>query len=284
MRMEAWASDIMSEANSERQNTSDRTMAMVSGPSAQAAVLAHVDPADPVATDHIASLPTMSLTAGLGSGDYVAVSAAAIVALLLGLASLLSFISDTLLLIPLAGLIVALVALRNIRKSSGTLTGRGMAIAGLVLSVAIGLLTGGMLIESIVHEREASHQIDSVCMEFGRDMKSHDYDAMYALLSDRFKARVTQEAFVTKMKGIQETQALEAARSVGVGEIVGMRGNGPLQLDEEADTGAETAITTLELDFANGASDLTNIRMRKSLDEWRVDDLPDLFPPAKAGQ
>ncbi|HTW94874.1 MAG TPA: DUF4190 domain-containing protein [Tepidisphaeraceae bacterium] len=272
----------MSDPKIDPQNAFTHQENLVAGPSAPAAVLAPpVDPANPTATDHIASLPSMSLTAGLGSGDYVAVSIAAVVALLLGVGSLLSFISSALLAIPIAGLVVSIIAFLNIRRSNGTLTGRGLAAIGLVLSIGIGTLTGGLLIKGLLDEHEASQEINQVAVEFGRHLKNHEYDAMYDMLSERFKGRVPHAAFVEKMSGIQDS--LAAAGPKGVGEIIGIHGGGPLFLTQEPGTTVQTAITSLTLQFANPKvpTEDVEVDLRRSLDQWQIDSIPDLFPPPK---
>ena len=53
----------------------------------------------------------MSTTAGLGSGDYVAINGTAIIAILLGVASaIVLFDSKMLLIVPLAGVVCAILA------------------------------------------------------------------------------------------------------------------------------------------------------------------------------
>src|SRR3954469_7316845 len=95
--------------------------------------------ADGAADDPFLKLHKMSTTAGLGSGDYVAINGTAIAALLLGIASaLVLFGLHLLLLIPLAGLVCAILAFRQITDNNGTQTGRGLAAVGLVLSIGFG--------------------------------------------------------------------------------------------------------------------------------------------------
>src|SRR4051794_23567765 len=65
---------------------------------------AHAGPAPP-APPH-----RMSTTAGLGSGEYVAINGTAVFALILGFASLLCLFEETILLvIPLVGIVAAIV-------------------------------------------------------------------------------------------------------------------------------------------------------------------------------
>ena len=85
----------------------------------------------------------MSRTAGVGLGDYAAVNVRAVIGLILGVASVVAYIfSDSYvpLAIPLAGLIVSLVALIQIQGSNGTQTGRGIALVGLLLAGGLSLI------------------------------------------------------------------------------------------------------------------------------------------------
>src|SRR5688500_6062526 len=88
--------------------------------------------------DPLSHLHKMSTTAGLGSTEYVAINAPSVFALIFGLASVMAIFDNILLIIPLAGLVCAILALRQISQSNGTQTGRGLAIGGLLLSLAFG--------------------------------------------------------------------------------------------------------------------------------------------------
>ncbi|HEX4000339.1 MAG TPA: DUF4190 domain-containing protein [Pirellulales bacterium] len=72
-----------------------------------------------------------------GFDQYLALSSAAVVALVLGLLSLLSLLDYWLLAVPIAGVIWSIMALRQIRARPEELTGRGMAWVGLVLSAVL---------------------------------------------------------------------------------------------------------------------------------------------------
>src|SRR5215212_4817149 len=84
--------------------------------------------------DPLAHLHKMSTTAGLGSGDYVAVNGTAVFALLVGLASALALMSEVLLILPLVAIVASVMAWQQIRNSNGTQTGKGLAIAAMVLA------------------------------------------------------------------------------------------------------------------------------------------------------
>jgi hypothetical protein len=68
--------------------------------------------------------------------SYRALSPAAVVACVLGLGSLTAFLDWWLLVLPLCGLVLGIVALRRIAARSDELTGRSLALAGVWLSAA----------------------------------------------------------------------------------------------------------------------------------------------------
>src|SRR4051794_40807962 len=71
--------------------------------------------------------------------QYRSVSALALVSLVFGLLSPLSFGMPLLIVIPLFGIGVSIVALRRIAASEGALTGSWAAIVGLFLCIAFAL-------------------------------------------------------------------------------------------------------------------------------------------------
>jgi len=87
--------------------------------------------------DPIAHLHKMSTTAGVGSQDYVAINNAAIVSVILGLCTALAFLGIPFLIVGAAGIVSGIIALLQIRHSNGTQGGRGLAILGMLLSLAL---------------------------------------------------------------------------------------------------------------------------------------------------
>ena len=85
--------------------------------------------------DPLAHLHKMSTTAGLGTTEYVAINPLAVATVFLGLASALALLDNTLLAIPVLALIGAIFSLRQIARSGGTQTGKGLAVLGLLLAV-----------------------------------------------------------------------------------------------------------------------------------------------------
>src|SRR6476646_9155703 len=98
----------------------------------------------PPGADPLAGLHKMSTTAGVTNLDYVAVNQTAIAAVLIGLLSVVSFFGHLLLVIPVVGVIFAIVALRQISNSNGTQTGKGLALLALLLCLGLGGTAIGM--------------------------------------------------------------------------------------------------------------------------------------------
>ena len=68
-------------------------------------------------------------------GQYRSLSTLAVMAFLLGLVSMLTFITPSLVVIPLTAMAVAALALTRIHSSAGALTGGWLARTGLVLAI-----------------------------------------------------------------------------------------------------------------------------------------------------
>src|SRR5262249_32770726 len=77
--------------------------------------------------------------------DYRALCTPAVAALVLGLLSAFALFDWWLGLIPLAGIVMGVVALRKIRHQSDELTGRSLAIVGIILSAGFWLGGAGWL-------------------------------------------------------------------------------------------------------------------------------------------
>ena len=151
--------------------------------------------------DQLASLKKMSTTAGMGSQEYVAVNPLAVAALLLGVASLLVFVHDVLLLIPLAGVVCAIIAWRQIRNSNGTQTGRLMALAGLVLCAGHRRLQARLEGHRRVVEPRRQGRDRRLVSQLGEHLSHEEYQAAYGLFTPRFQQRVSQQRFTARLQG-----------------------------------------------------------------------------------
>src|SRR5947207_9214808 len=94
--------------------------------------------APPPDDDPLAHLHKMSTTAGLGSGDYVAVNSTAVFALLVVVAGALALMSEVLLVLPLVAIVASVVGWRQIKHSNDTQTGNGLVIVAMALALGFG--------------------------------------------------------------------------------------------------------------------------------------------------
>ena len=226
-------------------------------------------PADSEADAHLSQLHKMSTTAGVTNLDYVAVNQTAIVAALLGLASALSFFGTLLLVIPIVGVIFALVAMRQIRESSGTQTGKLLAIVGLLLCVVLGgsAITKEALAIAAVKGDE--NKIASTLSQLGQFLHDGKYKEAYALHDDDFQNRVKFPLFESTWKGIQAPQPLGLVQTLawnGVSPSFGSEGGSPI------------AAIKAVMRFERAQDERVDLIMRRVGDRWLISRFPSFFP------
>jgi len=107
------------------------------------------NPSEQLQPPGIPGQPPPAATPVYGQGGQTKTSGMAITSLVLGIVGVIPCFFFTLGLIPTVGLILGIVSLRAISKSLGQLRGRGMGIAGIVLS-SIGLAMNVLWILSFV--------------------------------------------------------------------------------------------------------------------------------------
>jgi hypothetical protein len=225
--------------------------------------------------DPLANLHKMSTTAGVTSQEYVAINIPAIVALVLSLASVVAALSAVLLVIPLAAIITAVVALRQIRDSNGTQTGR--AFAGLAIVVSLGI--GGYKLVAFIADRYQTQADRQTIMgrfeELGRLVSAKQYDKAYGLFSARFQNRINPETFAAKWEAAQSYPDL--------GRITAMEWNHTnILFQEDKDSGARVGYAAAWVRFEKGGEPARyTFDFRRSGQKWEIDDAPSVFPPDK---
>jgi hypothetical protein len=220
--------------------------------------------------DPLAHLHKMSTTAGLGSAEYVAVSGLAIFCVITGLASALALMDNLLLILPLACIITAFFAVRQISRSNGTQTGKGLVALGVICALVFG---GYVIVRDAtagIRTRADRQVIGQVVEQFGEKIKGGDFTGAYALFSDHFHDRVTQQEFNDKIKPFREGPI--------IGKLLGTSWNGL------ADFGLDnsTAVVNIEFKFEKNKPYSALAYFRKQNGKWLLDDLPDFFPPQQA--
>jgi hypothetical protein len=223
--------------------------------------------------DPLASLHKMSTTAGITSQEYVAINIPSILAAVLGLASLLPVVfSPILMLVPVAAVVVAWVALSQIKASNGTQTGRGFAWLGIVLALALG---GFVVVRGVLERSRTAADRETIVRqieELGRHVSAKEYDAAYAMFGPRFHNRVDRPTFEAVWEQAQSSAAL--------GHIQSMRWN-QTSIFFESDPGSGTRVATayawVKFDKSNDMARHPLV-FRKSGGNWVIDDAPVLFP------
>jgi hypothetical protein len=224
--------------------------------------------------DPLAALPKMERTAGLTEGDYVAINATAVVALLLGLLSGAAVLGVFLLAIPIVTVFVALLAIRQIRRSGGTQKGQALAATGLILALIFVVWRGGLALAYAHRVASESNQIIALVDQFGSRINHEQYDQAYQLCTSRFRDRVRLPDFI---RAWQDLQAL-----AWYGRIKQMHWNGYLEVQFDPDTGQPTALGKVIIELESGGRDDQRgpSTFRKVGDTWFFDDMPIEFRPA----
>ena len=220
--------------------------------------------------DHLARLHKMSTTAGVTNVDYVAVNHTAIVAVLLGLLSLLSFFGYLLLVIPIVGVVFAVIALRQIAASSGTQTGRGLALLGLLMSVVFGGAAIAREAIAVLKVKGDESRIASTLSQVGDAVRQGKYDDAYAHFDTDFKQRVTPELFKSRWQQIVEGT---------LGKLEIFEWNGVTPYFESAE-GHKMAATKVRTKFEKGTEDRFDVILRDNDGKWLISQLKGFFPEA----
>lgn len=223
------------------------------------------------ADEHFAHLHKMSTTAGLGSGDYVAVNIPSVIAILLGIASSLCLMDLYFLVVPAAGVICAILALMQIRRSSGTQTGTLLAIGGLVISIAFAGTVGyRALTEYLANSRE-SDAIVAVINQFEADAKSSNWSHAYTLMGPAFTDKVNEKAFEDNWKAFES--------SPFYGHVASVTWNGHLVTFTDTASGGRYAKALVRIHYTKSAETQTTHEMMFHFvnGTWKIEAISSFF-------
>jgi hypothetical protein len=231
------------------------------------------------APDPLAGLFHMSNTAGAGTQEYVAINPMAIAALLLGFASILVILSELLLVIPLIGVICAIVAIVQIRRSNQTQTGAALAVAGLVLA---GLLGGGRFAYVTMNRyREGAdeQQVSQLIDALGKDVAAERYEQAYQRFAPDFRERVNFTTFENALKAFANRD-----RAGALADVVWNREKMDFRQRPDSDTTEGVAMVLVHFQKNPDRPARLILTFEKSAGEWHIADIPALFPPKKPDQ
>jgi hypothetical protein len=237
-------------------------------------------PSDPAASsgEALSHLYKMSTTSA-GGGDYIAINGTSIFALLLGVASVLAMAADVFLLVPLAGVFLAIIALIQIRNSSGTQSGRAFAFGGLFLAMLIGGAKIALAAKDWAQTRADTQVVAPMVDQLSKDIRAARYDEAYEdLFTSTFRARVSLKQF---------TDAFErVSASRDVGPITSIRWNHQrIEFFDIGTSGVRTGYVMCLIEFTrmSGASrEVITFSTRDGT--WKIDNIEWLFPEHKAKQ
>jgi len=227
----------------------------------------------PAGSDPLASLFKMSTTAGLGSQDYVAVNVLSVVTLALGLASGLVLLDNILLVIPIAGIVIGVLSLIQIRKSAGTQTGTAWATLGLLLCLGLAGYKFGNGAIAAANSHADQSALSQMITDLGRDVSQADTtEKAYALFSDDFRTRVTPEVFKTRWAMMRSRELL--------GDLTTIESNGIYRIDTDPKTKETRGVTGTIFAYSkiSTGGERRNFFFIKTPNGWKLDNIPDLFP------
>src|SRR4051812_42952831 len=220
----------------------------------------------------LAGLKKMSTTAGLGSGDYAAVSALAVVSLVISLLGGFALINEYLVVFSLIGVVCALLAMRQIARSNGTQTGREFAWVALIIGLGITSWVVGTRVVYEVRTRSHKEQILQLISSFDAASAKADYRAAYQLFSKAFRERVPEDQFVRTLTG-----------GPGFGNLTGIAWNNEIVFYDVTSAGPRGASAgtfvrfRLLTDVARQPLDF----IREDDGTWRIQDMSVMFPAKK---
>lgn len=251
-------------------------MSQVPTPPPAAASTSSAKPSEAELTN-LAQLHRMSRTAGLGSSEYTAVNNTAVVAAILGIASSLSLFTPVFLFLPVVGVVISVIAIRQIRSSNGTQTGMVLALLGLIGSVAFAGFTG---LQAYQHQRmrqaDESEMI-ALTSEFGKLLAAKDYKSAYEKTDARFQEQVTLDRFTTFFDEVVRAQ---------FGDVTAVESNKLFDIQEDpSDPQIRLAISKARIKGSKSETGFqTEVRYRRTIGRWTIFALPELFAgPAQQG-
>jgi hypothetical protein len=229
------------------------------------------DPSPSQASAHLAQLHRMSTTAGVTNLDYVAVNQLAIAAVFIGLASALALFGWLLLIVPVVGIVFSVVAIQQINDSSGTQTGKWLAIGGLALCL---LFAGVEIIQewsAYTAVRDDKRQVAATLSQAGDLIRQHNYKEAYDLFDPRFRQSFRLESFQATWILVQSPQRL--------GTLQSMRGNDLVQFQTAG--GDQLAQTNAIIKFSNVQEERFEVTLHQVNGKWLILRLPSFFAERK---
>jgi hypothetical protein len=222
--------------------------------------------------DHLSHLYKMSTTSA-GGQEYVAINSAAIAALILGFASVLGMATPVLLVIPLGSIICGIIALIQIRGSSGTQTGRALAWGGIGLATLIGGIKVGVVSHYWLQDHADMQIIVPMVDRLSDDLHTRRYDEAYEdLFSSTFRARVDRQTFANTFEQFKNNPNIGALQKI---EWNGQR----IDFGEVGTSGIKVGNMLVIMRFPSPDVTMRPLVTFATRDGvWKIDNIEMLFP------
>jgi hypothetical protein len=232
-----------------------------------------VEQPNPAAPDPLANLYRMSKTAGLASSDYTAVNVPSVVALILGLLSVVANFERILLVIPLTALVLGVIAVYQIRNSNGTQTGLPLAGLGILLALGFGIWASTAQAREAARTRADREQLVSLTEQLGREISGGRVDAAYeSLFSPAFRQRVPPDRFRTVWTQLQQQ----------LGNVKSASSKGLYNFEVDTETGLRLAVGRVLFEYERGTpAERPEIIFSFREGQWRIESIPSFFPPPR---
>jgi hypothetical protein len=235
-------------------------------------------PTPSAADDPLATLHKMSMTAGLGTQDYVAINTTSFIAVGLGLLGVLSLFWPEFLIASAGGLICAIVSWWQIRSSNGTQTGKSIVLFAVALSLGVGGYVAGNTVYTAYENKEDQQQIGQLIDKFNQALTHHDYDQAYGLCSDEFRKRVSIEKFSSAFDNMFHPRV-----NGGAGALKSLEWNHDTDWFGTEASGDRIAVALTLFNFENSSEpsqqNLSFLDVRNDAGwHWEVNDIPSMFP------
>lgn len=225
--------------------------------------------------DPLSHLHKMSTTAGLGSGDYVAVNGTAVFAVVCGAASFLSLWHELFLIFPAMAIIAGIVAWRQISRSSGTQTGKPLVILSIVLAIGFGGYVFAAQITETIQTREDRQTVGKIVLQLGDHIIKGDTESAWQMFGDAFKSRVTRERFDTEFKTMADHPV--------VGKLKGASWNHLVEFQIDPASKTHYATTGLQFEFEKSSGFRETPVLKKTGNKWTIEAMNKIFPPPERG-
>jgi hypothetical protein len=227
------------------------------------------------AADPLHNLYRMSRTAGLGSGDYVAINNTAIVALLLGLASTFALLWPAALVVAAGAVVCGILALIQIRSSNGTETGRTFAILGILLGIGLGGAAGGKIVLRGFEHRRDEAKIDELVKQLNDKIVARQYGQAYqTLFSEDFKKAFSEAEFSRRWE----------SHIPMMGDVESINWGKRAEIETVRATGEKRGIASSIIKFKKFPDVATQpITLLYHDGEWVIDGISQIFDKPKPG-